>query len=120
MSDLDEEELKATRLLKNTDEKELDELKKRSIEETCKFLKSPDVEIVQEKSADEMFEKLGYIDYYETDIFFKYVGENKKEIIFNKIYKLIEYKHYEFDFIDMQELQAINKKCKELGWIDEV
>lgn len=22
-------------------------------------------------------------------------------------------------FLDMQELQAINKKCKELGWLDE-
>ena len=42
MSDLDEEELKATRLLKNIDEKELDELIKStegSIEVTCKFLK---------------------------------------------------------------------------------
>ena len=71
-------------------------------------------------SADEMFEELGYelwTDDKET-IFYK--GENKN-IIFDKYTKeicLIDKAEFDID-ITMQELQAINKKVEELGWIKE-
>lgn len=41
-----------------------------------------------------------------------------RSINFNKVHNIVEiYKNEDDDFIDMQELQAINQKCKELGWI---
>ena len=67
--------------------------------------------------ADEMFEKLGYkkqeglreINY----------GCGNNVIIFYKNFKWIGCsKMEEIDFINMQELQVINEKCKELGWIE--
>ena len=81
--------------------------------------------------ADKLFEELGY----------KKV-ENRHNIDFNKIYnftngdkikeqirfcKLDKYVHLECynyntgttfgKFLDMKELQAIQMKCKELGWV---
>ncbi len=65
--------------------------------------------------ADKMFEELGYekfeglrtIDFYNNDGL----------IQFDKNYKVIHInKNEETDFIAMQELEAINEKCKELGW----
>lgn len=36
----------------------------------------------------------------------------------DKLFEELGYKRYEeTDFITMQELQAINLKCKELGWL---
>lgn len=70
--------------------------------------------------ADEMFEKLRYKK-SETDntIRYKYketLLEDKFEfeIFFSKISKLVFIKGK--DGINMQELQAINEKVKELGW----
>ena len=69
--------------------------------------------------ADEMFEKLGYkksyiqlrdIKYYKDDDNVIYFRVNKKT--FNKSG---EYDGM-CDYITMQELQAINKKVKELDW----
>lgn len=78
--------------------------------------------------ADKMFEELGY----------KKIRDNEKEILYKKDKVSQEYfiafgfetktvmceyadEDYEmngaFDF-NMQELQAINEKCKELGWIE--
>ena len=68
-------------------------------------------------NADEMFEKLGYVkDETGDKIIYQ---KNNHEICFYL------YRH-NFDcgcgigreFITMQELQAINKKCEELGWIE--
>lgn len=70
--------------------------------------------------ADEMFEELGYekssqpfdsIKYYKDDdnvFYFDYISQE-----FNKsgAYDGM------CDGITMQELQAINEKCRELGWI---
>lgn len=76
--------------------------------------------------ADTMFEELGYKKYtsddctmYMKDLFMiTFIIPNKRFIT--------EYKHGDYNFpkirafeISMQELQAINKKCKELGWLDE-
>ena len=102
MSDLDDEELKATRILNGADK----------------------------KTADEMFEELEYkktediyeIRYSYTD---KKENYNNTDIVFYKRYKQIEtyLPEYRNDFesdsavLTMQELRAINKKCEELGWI---
>lgn len=99
MSDLDDEELKATRILNGVD-----------------------------KTADEMFEELGYE---------KIVEHKYKQPDFDEITELILYRDdvtlleiefwndktiskscgFDMSYITMQELQAINKKCQELGWI---
>ena len=70
--------------------------------------------------ADEMFEKLGYeikehkpmFDNNFIDIFNKKIH---KIIRFTKGEKTIEI--YGMPKLSMQELQAINEKCKELGWL---
>ena len=104
MSDLDNEEYEATkRILKNP-------------------MTNRYIEI--EKSADEMFEELGYekvedirgsigFVYFKREKHFIY-NEYPKIIFHNKIKKLT----IQNDYLTMQELQAINKKCKELGWIE--
>lgn len=70
--------------------------------------------------ADKMFEKLGYkivIIKEEMGIWYVnkgYSGINR--LYFNKIDKKM---HMELDYdINMQELQAINEKVKELGWYE--
>ena len=94
----------------------------------------------REKTADEMFKELGYeiaeevsekTDKYGCGI------QLKKEMLFKT--KYIEFYYYHkticiiedhyMDYVDgkiasckgfslnMQELQAINKKCKEMGWL---
>ena len=67
------------------------------------------------KSADEMFEELGYKE-----------NEGLRSIDFSNKYGLLQFdknsnvihidKCEDTDFITMQELQAINKKVEELGW----
>lgn len=67
-------------------------------------------------SADEMFQELGYRKLVgETTEVFKLSRANKN-IYFSKLINRIRIDG-EYDFIDMQELQAINQKCKEKGWI---
>ena len=70
--------------------------------------------------ADEMFEELGYK-----------VIKNKYQITYvdniSSIQFLLQYKKIEYHFLrgttyrvqNMQELQAINEKVKELGWDKE-
>ena len=92
MSDLDNEELIATRRLNGLEDNLY-------------------------KSADEMFEELGYkeeVKYrekvYEKDDKIITFNLEKKNIICNNFYD-------GYESINMQELQAINKKVEELGWI---
>ena len=68
--------------------------------------------------ADKMFEELGYkkIVGKTTEVFT--LSRESKNIAFSKIINRIRI-YGKYDFIDMQELQAINEKCKELGWLDE-
>lgn len=81
---------------------------------------------MKEKTADEMFLELEYEKNVDTPTNFIYQSKkNNKEIRFYKIYKcveisLIEFEDYEGNsiFFTMQELQAINKKCQEFGWLD--
>lgn len=72
--------------------------------------------------ADEMFEKLGYIknNYYSTVYKEKYKKDDDNVYYFDLLHKEY-YKSGEYDGMcgstSMQELQAINEKVKELGWI---
>lgn len=74
-------------------------------------------------NTDEMFEKLGY-DIKKDDgkvISFEKSSSSsiwdRPAIVFDKISKLIIF--YDIDCLSMRTLQAINKKCEELGWIDK-
>lgn len=72
------------------------------------------------KTADKLFEELGYekhssksnerFDLYSSD------DEHLIRIVFNPRTKRIAIHCYN-KALDMQELQAINKKCQELGWV---
>lgn len=87
--------------------------------------------------ADEMFEKLGYelIDEKICPHSYRYVKHidkfSIKEIILQKANKLITICYYKIDVygcmeclnlieyhLSMQELEAINAKVKELGWVE--
>lgn len=64
--------------------------------------------------ADEMFEELGYKNVRENENWIVYKGK-EKDIDFNKKYKTIEVENgMESKKFNMQELQAINEKVKEL------
>lgn len=75
--------------------------------------------------ADKLFEELGYkkeiikseVSDEVTIMYIKnFVYEYNSKIISFKIKKkIVEIKYS----LDMQELKAINLKCKELGWIEE-
>lgn len=68
--------------------------------------------------ADKMFEELGY-EKYEFDTYIDYLSrESSKGITFRKDMQVIDgHCGIGSEYITMQELQVINKKCKELGWI---
>ncbi len=76
-------------------------------------------------SADEMFEELEYKKFYSinnidnvpNDICYR---TDEFEIKFNMIYQSIEFNKIKahYSSITMQELQAINQKCLELGWLE--
>lgn len=68
--------------------------------------------------ADEMFEKLGY-GKYEDLRKIHYIDKDTQRIILNKDTKKFYKEGHDYvDYISMQELQAINKKCQELGWLE--
>ena len=80
------------------------------------------MEEIKEKTADEMFEELGYmIDENENEYFIEYRKQKEnccKFIKFDLIDKAFTSFYYIIpdrqSYLTMQELQAINKKCKEL------
>ena len=79
--------------------------------------------IMKEKTADEMFEELGYeiIKNNKTTLNYEKEGLHLyKEIVFELLNKSVTvgYGTGECCDISMQELQAINKKCQEKGWIE--
>jgi hypothetical protein len=80
--------------------------------------------VKEEKSeADKMFEKLGYIEHFKYAENEGYIDAETyrtdsshcmgKSIIFQYVDKRILMPQV----INMQELKAINQKCKELKWI---
>lgn len=76
--------------------------------------------------ADKLFKELGYKKYTSEDCIM--YMKNLFMITFiipNKTF-ITEYKQGDYNFpkikpfeVEMQELKAINLKCKELGWIEE-
>ena len=68
--------------------------------------------------ADKMFEELGFSKLHVVGNEIKTVYRNckGKHIQFNHLIKRISFEGT-YIWIDMQEQEAINKKCKELGWI---
>ena len=83
--------------------------------------------IETEETADEMFEELGYRIMFDNTCMFRYVKcfdlKPKRHIIFaiDKTISVCEENEKELainrDYFTMQELKAINKKCRELKWI---
>ena len=80
--------------------------------------------------ADEMFKELGYKVFVNNGFnLFEYVKHYElrpeKHIKFEMDRTITIAKKYEnelavnSDYITMQELKAINQKCKEMGWLDE-
>lgn len=64
--------------------------------------------------ADEMLEKLGYKKFHENSTDVRYSNSSHEIIAFYGAVKTFDKNTYP---INMQELQAINEKVKELGWI---
>lgn len=75
---------------------------------------------IKELTADEMFEEIGYKKSLTQLKDLKYKKDDDNVIYFRMVQKTFN-KSGEYDdmcdYTTMQELQAINKKCKELGWI---
>lgn len=69
--------------------------------------------------ADEMFKELGYskLSEFGNEIKIVYRNPRGKHIQFNHLVKRVSFEG-SCRWIDMQELQAINEKCKELGWYE--
>lgn len=75
----------------------------------------------QNMCADEMFKELGYEKKkIHLDIEFYKSKNDYAEIIFDLRDRTISVSNDDNEsiYFDMKELQAINKKCKELGWIE--
>ena len=70
--------------------------------------------------ADRLLDELGY-NKYEFDTYIDYLSrKTSKGITLRKDMQVID-SHCGIgsEYITMQELKAINKKCQELGWLDE-
>lgn len=77
--------------------------------------------------ADKMLHEIGYIKEYKDSSVEIWNYEERFYIRFNKICKSVDFRRkdkrqflglkYHRISIDMQELQSINMKCEELGWI---
>jgi hypothetical protein len=80
------------------------------------------MEDIKEKTADEMFEELGYEKSFKPFDYIKYYKDDDNVFHFNYISQDFN-KSGEYDGmcddITMQELQAINKKCKEMNWLGD-
>ncbi len=77
---------------------------------------------MKEKTADELFEELGY-EKKNLDIIISRFWEEwenqdlAKTLSFNNHYETFNITDEDGCGITMEELQAINKKVEELGWI---
>ena len=69
-------------------------------------------------SAKEMFEKLGYKEVQEHSSMFAIIvySNGKDNIYFDFDKKFSKEGSGSFGFIDMELLKAINKQVEELGW----
>lgn len=75
---------------------------------------------MKEKTADKLFEELGYKKVRDDERFIKYRKPYDNDcIVMDKETKDFIKKNFDFAYwkaVNMQELQAINKKVEELGW----
>lgn len=72
--------------------------------------------------ADEMFEELGYE--VSNSKFIEELNTTTNTVVDNGYIEIIFYNNKTLtidadDVLNAKELQAINEKCKELGWLDE-
>jgi hypothetical protein len=74
---------------------------------------------MKEKAADEMFEELGLRLENDSPFEFEVKNDDDKVIKINKERKEIAcFNYYDgFEYLTLEELQAINKKVEELGWM---
>ncbi len=76
---------------------------------------------MKEKTADKLFEELGYKKVRDDERFIKYRKPYDNDyIVMDKETKDF-IKNFDFAYwkaVNMQELQAINKKVEELGWLN--
>lgn len=74
---------------------------------------------IEMSEADKLFDELEF-NKYELDTYIEYLNrKTREEITFRKDTRTVEKcRNVSSDYITMQELQAINKKCKELEWIE--
>ena len=73
-----------------------------------------------EETADEMFKKLNYEEYKYLEHTDYYNTDNDKIISFRNNKSIEVFNCYDgTEPVTMQELKGINKKVKELGWVDE-
>lgn len=78
------------------------------------------MEDIKEKTADELFSELGYEKIDKGNWVVGYFYE--KDLIFFIMEKKLVGIHKEGSTspaLPMEELQAINKKCKELNWLGD-
>lgn len=74
------------------------------------------------READKLFEELGYE--VSNSEFVEELNTTTNTVVDNGYIKIIFYNNKTIyidadDILNMQELKAINLKCKELGWIKE-
>ena len=115
--ELDKEELEATRKRKFWED---DKYKLYAPSSTHHKPSENVFHLTKQKSADEMFEELGCSKLSE-------VGNDIRITVYRNYRwnKAIQFNHLvervmiigKYQWFDMEELQAINEKCKELGWL---
>lgn len=78
-------------------------------------------------NADKLFEELGYKKSlnkvgceFGLGGTFGYRNKAKCQIVFYDTEEIVKFdENFDIEGIDMQELKAINMKCKELGWLGD-
>lgn len=68
--------------------------------------------------ADEMFKELGYIEHFKSDYSETYRKESTHQLGMSIVFRYLVKRVNVPSSLDMQELQAINEKVKELGWYE--
>ena len=79
------------------------------------------MESIKEKTADEMFKELGYKKENNPEVEIIYIKDENHIIRFWKPSQQIIKQDEQglYMGINIEELQAINKKCKELNWLGD-
>lgn len=114
MSDLDDNKLKAKRKLNGVDKITADEIFKKFgyIKKEEKFQNDIDTIEYRQIIKDDLYDEIVKIIELNNPKFYKYPIIN--------LVKILKSANRESNIdLSLRELQAINKKVKELGWLDE-